>query len=97
MTASSPKGSAKAKASLDGGGDPTPDVIELRQDIAQHRQELAATVDQLAAKLDVKTKAKAKAQELKPVLASAAAGLAGLVLLVTVVKKRKSRKGRKHR
>ena len=66
------------------------DVTELKQDIEQHRAELAATVDALAERLDVKSRARAKAVELKPVAVPVAGALAVLVLLVTVVKKRRS-------
>lgn len=72
----------------------TPEQIEA--DIARQREQLAATVTELQAKLDVKTRAKAKAAELKgrattadgkptpPVLGGAAAAVlvvVGLVLL----------------
>ena len=71
--------------------DDVPDnVTELREDIAQHRQELAQTVDALAAKLDVKSRAQARLVELKPVLVPALAGLGGLTLLVVVVRKWRS-------
>ena len=41
----------------------TPEAIEA--DIAVQRQELAHTIDQLSAKFDVKSRAKAKATELQ--------------------------------
>lgn len=73
------------------GSDPkTASVVELREDIAQHRQDLAETVDALAAKLDVKSRATAKLVELKPVLVPALAGLGGLTLLLVVVRKWRS-------
>jgi Protein of unknown function (DUF3618) len=43
--------------------DKTPEQIE--EDIAAQREELADTVDQLAAKLDVKSQAQAKVSEMK--------------------------------
>jgi hypothetical protein len=55
---------------------------ELKQDIELHRAELADTVDQLAAKLDVKSK-------VKPYLKPAAAGVVGLTAVVVVVKRRR--------
>lgn len=66
------------------------DVTELKQDIEQHRAELAATVDALAERLDVKSRARAKAVELKPVAVPVAGVLAVVALVVTVVKKRRS-------
>ncbi|MCD4524632.1 DUF3618 domain-containing protein [Nocardioides sp. cx-173] len=71
---------------------PTPEEIEA--DIARQREALAETVDALQHKLDVKTRAKGKATELKerattdtgavrPDLAAGAA--AGVVLLVALV------------
>jgi uncharacterized small protein (DUF1192 family) len=81
---SSSNGAAPASAT------PPASVTELREDIAQHRQELAQTVDALAAKLDVKSRAKARLVELQPVLVPALAGLSGLTLLVVVVRKWRS-------
>jgi hypothetical protein len=43
----------------------TPDVDELEADIARTREDLAHTVDQLAAKLDVKTRARNRVAETK--------------------------------
>ena len=43
----------------------TPEVAELEADIARTREELAQTVDQLAAKLDVKTRIRNRASETK--------------------------------
>jgi hypothetical protein len=65
-------------------------VTELRQDIEQHRAQLAATVDALAVKLDVKTRAKAKLSELRPVLVPAGGGAVLLLVLVMVRKRRRS-------
>lgn len=42
---------------------PTPEAIEA--DIAVQRQELAHTIDQLSAKFDVKSRARAKASDLQ--------------------------------
>jgi hypothetical protein len=56
----------------------TADITELKQDIELHRAELADTVDQLAAKLDVKSKVQ---PYVKPSLA-ALVGLSAVVLLV---------------
>lgn len=70
----------------------TPEQIET--DIAQQRAELGETVDALAAKLDVKSQAKARIAQAKDsattdtgmprpeLLAIAAAAVAGVVLLV---------------
>ena len=41
----------------------TPEVAELEADIARTREELAQTVDQLAAKLDVKTRIRNRVSE----------------------------------
>ena len=63
----------------------TPDsVTELRADIQEHRAELAATVDALAQKLDVKTKARAKLVELKVPLAAGAAAIVALLVVKRV-------------
>jgi hypothetical protein len=43
----------------------TPEMAELEADIARTRQELADTVDQLTAKLDVKTRVRNRAIEAK--------------------------------
>jgi hypothetical protein len=43
----------------------TPEVAELEADIARTREELADTVDQLTAKLDVKTRIRNRAAEAK--------------------------------
>lgn len=61
----------------------TPEEIEA--DIARQRAELAGTVTELQAKLDVKTRARRKVDELggPPVVLGAAGGL---VLLVVVLK-----------
>ena len=45
----------------------TPEVAELEADIARTREELAQTVDQLAAKLDVKTRIRNRVSETKDV------------------------------
>lgn len=66
------------------------DVTEIRQDIEQHRAELAATVDLLADKLDVKSRLKARAEELRPLAVPVGGAVAVLVLVVTVVKRRRS-------
>jgi hypothetical protein len=60
-------------------------VTEIKEDLAVHRQELGATVDALAAKLDVKTHAKAKAVELAPW----AAGVGALLAVVLVWRHRR--------
>lgn len=48
-------------------GDPTPEKTpaQLEAEIAQQREQLAGTVDQLAAKLDVKSRAQQKVASLK--------------------------------
>ncbi len=43
----------------------TPTADQLEADLERQREELAATVDALQAKLDVKTRAKQKADDLK--------------------------------
>ena len=45
----------------------TPDVAELEAGIARTREELAQTVDQLAAKLDVKTRIRNRVSETRDV------------------------------
>jgi len=73
------------------------DVAHLRAEIERTREHLGATVEQLAAKVDVKSRARAKAAELtrqaksataqarkQPVPLSAAAAGALAVLLLTV-------------
>ncbi len=59
----------------------------LRAQITTHRAELAQTVELLAAKLDVKSRASAKAQELRPLLLKVGAGAAGLALIVVSVRR----------
>ncbi|MEO6204661.1 MAG: DUF3618 domain-containing protein [Mycobacteriales bacterium] len=59
----------------------------LRAQIATHRAELAQTVELLAAKLDVKTRASAKARELTPLLIKVGAGAAGLAVVVVAVRR----------
>jgi MYXO-CTERM domain-containing protein len=49
--------------STDGSTPSTPEEIEA--DIARQREQLAGTVNELQARLDVKTRARAKAAELK--------------------------------
>ena len=66
------------------------DVTEIKQDIEQHRAELAATVDLLADKLDVKSRLRAKAVELRPLAVPVAGAVAVLALVVTVAKRRRS-------
>ena len=62
-------------------------VTELRDEIRQHRADLAASVDALAVKLDVKSRAKAKLLELRPLAVPAAAGVTGLTVLVLLVRR----------
>ena len=76
----------------------TPEQIEA--DIARQREQLAATVNELQAKLDVKTRAKARANELKarattadgkptpPVLGATAAAVLAVVGLVLLRRRR---------
>ncbi len=59
----------------------------LRADIAHHRAELAQTVELLAAKLDVKSRVSARAQELRPLLIKVGAGAAGLAVVVLAVRR----------
>jgi hypothetical protein len=66
------------------------DVTEIKHDIEQHRAELAATVDLLADKLDVKSRLRAKAVELRPLAVPVAGAVAVLALVVTVAKRRRS-------
>ena len=47
-----------------------PEMAELEADIARTREELAQTVDQLAAKLDVKTRIRNRASETKSAAAA---------------------------
>ena len=48
----------------------SPEVVELEADIARTREELADTIDQLAAKLDVKTRVHNRLTESKDVAAA---------------------------
>lgn len=66
------------------GADATQD---LRADIASHRAELAQTVELLAARLDVKSRVSARAQELRPLLIKVGAGAAGLAVVVVAVRR----------
>jgi hypothetical protein len=52
---------------------------ELQQEIEQTRQRLGETVDELAAKTDVKARAKAKAAEAKELTRAKAAEVSGRV------------------
>ena len=61
----------------------TPDQIEA--DIERQREQLAATVTQLHARLDMKTRAKRKLDELIGRPEIAAAGVLGVVALVALV------------
>ena len=61
----------------------TPDQIEA--DVERQREELAATVTQLHARLDVKTRAKRKVDELMGRPEVAAAAVLGVVALVALV------------
>jgi hypothetical protein len=72
-----------------------PSQQELEAQIEAQRQQLAGTVDALAAKLDVKTQARAKAAELKqrattatgkprPELLAVAAAIVGLLVAWTM-------------
>ena len=78
----------------------TPEEIEA--DIAQQREQLADTVDQLAAKLDVKSQAQAKVHELqdrattddgkpRPEVLAAAGSLVAMVVVLVVLSRRRSR------
>ena len=60
-----------------------PDQIEA--DIERQREELAATVTQLHARLDVKTRAKRKVDELMGRPEIAAAAVLGVVALIALV------------
>jgi hypothetical protein len=73
---------------------------EIEADIARQREEIATTVNQLQAKLDVKTRAQAKAAELKdrattpsgkprPDLTAAAVAVVVLVVGLTVWRRRR--------
>ena len=65
------------------GSGQSPDQIEA--DIERQREELAATVTQLHARLDVKSRAKGKVNELKSRPEVAAAAVLGVVALVALV------------
>jgi Protein of unknown function (DUF3618) len=49
----------------DDGDTGNPEVAALQADIERHREDLAQTVDQLTAKLDVKTRVRERASETK--------------------------------
>jgi MYXO-CTERM domain-containing protein len=76
----------------------TPD--QIRADIAQQREELAATVDELQARLDVKTRARAKVGDLRERATTASgsprpdltAALVALVLVLTLAGWRRRRR-----
>lgn len=76
----------------------TPDQIEA--DIERQRQQLAATIDQLGARLDVKSRAQAKVADLKdrattadgqprPEALALAGAVVGLLVAVVVVRRRR--------
>ncbi len=69
--------------------DAKPGIAEIEADIARTREELADTVDELAARLDVKARAKARVQELRslagPEVRSAAGILAAVIVASAVV------------
>jgi uncharacterized protein DUF3618 len=61
---------------------------ELQQEIDQTRQRLGETVDELAAKADVKARAKAKAAETKELTRAKAAEVSGRVRRSPLVQRR---------
>ena len=61
---------------------------ELQQEIDQTRQQLGETVDELAAKTDVKARAKAKAAEAKELTRAKAAEVSGRVRRSPLVQRR---------
>jgi hypothetical protein len=61
---------------------------ELQQEIDQTRQRLGETVDELAAKTDVKARAKAKAAEAKELTRAKAAEVSGRVRRSPLVQRR---------
>jgi hypothetical protein len=61
---------------------------ELQQEIDQTRQRLGETVDELAAKTDVKARAKAKAAETKELTRAKAAEVSGRVRRSPLVQRR---------
>jgi uncharacterized protein with LGFP repeats len=52
--------SSSDKSEGDGSADVSPEVVALEADISRTREDLAQTVDQLAAKLDVKSRVRAR-------------------------------------
>jgi uncharacterized protein DUF3618 len=56
---------SSAPGTDDNGTDTSPEVAELQADIERTRADLADTVDQLTAKLDVKTRVRSKVAETK--------------------------------
>jgi hypothetical protein len=61
---------------------------ELQQEIEQTRQRLGETVDELAAKTDVKARAKAKAAQTKELTRAKAAEVSGRVRRSPLVQRR---------
>jgi hypothetical protein len=61
---------------------------ELREEIEQTRQRLGETVDELAAKTDVKARAQAKAAEAKALTRAKAAEVSGRVRRSPLVQRR---------
>lgn len=60
---------------------------DLQAQIAQHREDLAETVQLLAAKLDVRSRATHRFQELRPTLLKVGAGAAAVAVVVLTVRR----------
>jgi Protein of unknown function (DUF3618) len=65
MTTNDTAGSAGTHRANGSPADATPEVAELQADIERTRADLAHTVDELTAKLDVKTRVRTKVAETK--------------------------------
>jgi len=66
-----------------------PGVEQLQADIERTRAELAHTVDDLTARLDVRTRAKERLQETNPTLVAGGAVIVVLVAAIVIWRRRR--------